>query len=109
MTKFINLTPHTINILNGHDQEIMVIPASGTISRCSQREEILSEIDGISITRQVFGEVQDVPEPREGTIFIVSRMVASALPDRRDLMIPGPLVRDDQGQPRGCRGLSVVF
>lgn len=107
---FVNLTPHAINILNDQGQEILVVPPSGTVARCQQREEVLFVIDGISITHQVFtDEVQNVPEPQEGTMFIVSRLVASALPDRRDLMIPGPLVRNDQGQPIGCRGLSVVF
>lgn len=106
---FKNLTPHAINILDDQGQEILVVPASGVIARCSQREEVLSVIDGITVTRQTFGEVQDLPEPEEGTNYIVSRLVASALPERRDLLIPGPLVRDDQGQPRGCRGLSVVY
>lgn len=110
MVNFVNLTPHDVNIFDDHDQEIMAIPASGTIARRSQREEILFVIDGIPITHQVFGEVQDLPEPQEDTIFIVSRLVAVALPDRRYLMIPGPIsVRDENGQPRGCHGLSVVF
>ena len=108
MANFINLTPHTINILNEHDQEIMAIPANGIVARCSLSEETVMMIDGINVTRQTFGDVFDLPEPQEGTFFIVSRLVAMAAPDRLDLLIPGPLVRNDQGQPIGCHGLSVV-
>lgn len=108
MANFVNLTPHTINILNEHDQEIMAIPANGIVARCSQSEETVMTIDGINVTRQTFGDVFDLPEPQEGTFFIVSRLVAMAAPDRLDLLIPGPLVRNDQGQPIGCHGLSVV-
>jgi hypothetical protein len=51
-----------------------------------------------------YGEVTDLPEPEEGTIYIVSGMVAAAAP-RPDVMSPGTLVRDDQGKPMGCLGL----
>lgn len=108
MANFVNLTPYTINILNENDQEIMTIPASGIVARYSQSEETVMTIDGINVTRQTFGDVFDLPEPQDGSFFIVSRLVAMAAPDRLDLLIPGPLVRNDQGQPIGYRGLSVV-
>lgn len=106
---FLNLTPHTINILDRNDQEVMVIPAYGVIARCQQREEIVMTIEGIDVSRQNFGDVECLPEPQENIYYIVSRLVAMAAPDRHDLLIPGPLVRDENGQPRGCRGLSVVY
>lgn len=108
MANFVNLTPYTINILNENDQEIMAIPANGIVARYSQSEETVMTIDGINVTRQTFGDVFDLPEPQDGSFFIVSRLVAMAAPDRLDLLIPGPLVRNDQGQPIGYRGLSVV-
>lgn len=105
---FINLTPHAINVVR-EDGSILDIPVSGSIARCSQTEEVLRIEEGVKITRQSFGTVEGLPDPTPGTTFVVSRLVASALPDRHDLVCPGPLVRNDEGQPIGCKGLSVVF
>lgn len=104
--EFINLTPHVLNIFNG-DVEIMTLPASGVVARCTQKEEFVANINGITITRQTFGEVYDLPERKDGVRYIVSRMVAEAS-GRDDLLVPGPLVRGDNGQPIGCNGLSVI-
>lgn len=103
---FVNLTPHTINIFNC-DVEIMTLSTSGIVARCTQKEEIVGVIDGVVITRQVFSEVYDLPEKIDGVYYVVSRMVAEAS-GRDDLLVPGPLVRGDNGQPIGCNGLSVI-
>lgn len=105
--ELINLTPHTINVVVS-DGNIIDIPVSGIVARCSQSNELVGEINGIPVSRQIFGEVVDLPEAKEGVAFIVSRLVASACPERKDLLIPGPLVRDDEGRPVGCKGLSVL-
>lgn len=110
MMTLVNLTPHTINIVLGNGT--FDVPASGTVARCSQSETVLGTVvvDGIEIpiTGQSFGEVVDLPAPKDGVFYIVSRLVASACPSRSDLLIPGPMVRDDDGKVIGCRGLSRV-
>lgn len=102
----VSLLPHVTSIVIG--DSVTFIDPSGTVARCSQTEETVGEVDGIPLTRQTFGAVTGLPAPEEGTWFLVSRMVASALPDRHDLVIPGPLVRDEKGVVVGCRGLSVI-
>lgn len=99
-----NCTPHSLNVLVG--EEVIDLAPTGIVPRCSQSEVTAGEVAGIPVTRQVFGEVIDLPEPEEGVFFVVSRMVAAACPERRDLLIPGALVRDDEGRVVGCRGLS---
>lgn len=99
-----NCTPHSLNVLVG--EEVIDLAPTGIVPRCSQSEVTAGEVAGIPVTRQVFGEVIDLPEPEEGVFFVVSRMVAAACPERKDLLIPGPLVRDDEGRVVGCRGLS---
>lgn len=106
MAHLINLTPHVINILSSDGEHLMDVPVSGTIARCSQSNVVVGSVAGIPITQQSFGEVVDLPEPQEDTFYIVSRLVAAACPERRDLLIPGPLVRDSEGRPCGCDGLS---
>lgn len=112
MTTLVNLTPHCINVVSEDGSRLYDVPVSGTVARCSQSETHLFDLQvaGISIpvTGQSFGEVVDLPAPQPETFYIVSRLVAAACPDRNDLLVPGPLVRNDEGQPVGCRGLSRV-
>lgn len=103
--KFINLTPHEINIYEG-DKLVKTVPASGKVARRDQREEVLGKVDGITITEQFFYTTSGVPSQKEGIAYIVSRIVAEAFTFRDDLFIPGPMVRDGNGRVIGCQGLS---
>lgn len=102
---FVNLTPHALNIFDG-DVEVLTIAPSGTVARCTQKDELDTELDGVKIFKQVFGDVVDLPEPKEGVFFVVSRLVANAAAGRDDLLVPGALKRNEQGQPVGCMGLA---
>lgn len=97
-----NFTPHVINIVDGPS-----IPSDG-VARCTQQDIPVAVIDGVQVTHQVFGDVVGLPDPQDGVFLIVSRLVAAACPDRKDLLVPGPLVRDNAGQPIGCRGLAIA-
>lgn len=103
----INCTPHDLNIVR-EDGSILTIAPSGIIPRCTQMAEVICSLDGIAVTRQVFGEVYDLPAPKPDTYLVVSRLVASAAKGRKDLLVPGPMVRGDDGRPCGCKGLSVI-
>lgn len=106
--EFVNLCPHQIDVIRADGSTVSYVP-SGTVARCSQTERVVDEVDGIVITTQSFGEITGLPDPVDGTMYIVSRLVAAAVPERHDLVIPGPLVRNPEtGQPSGCRGLSVL-
>lgn len=76
--------------------------------RVTQTQVVVDKIDGIEITRQKFGEVYDLPPYEEGTFWIVSRIVAEAARDRKDLLIPGPQIKGEDGTVVGCKGLSVL-
>lgn len=122
--KIINLTPHEINIhipnvwdMEGlpnlemnvdHGITTVTIPASGTIARCKTERKVIGNIDGIQITSTVFGEVEGLPEPKEGVVYIVSSLVAQAAKDRTDVFIPDDTVRDEQGNIIGCRSLGRI-
>jgi hypothetical protein len=106
--KFINLTPHTINIFDeGGKEQVLSTPPSGTIARCTVENIKIDEKKGIPLFKSSFGEVIDLPDPKDGTIYIVSMLIRSALPNRKDLASPGQLLRDEDGRPIGCKGLSV--
>lgn len=98
---FINLTPHTVNIVNGPS-----IPSTG-IARCSTTSTNVGEHEGITLTCVTYGAVEGLPEPQEGVIYIVSALVRAAVPNRRDVASPGELARDSAGNVIGCRNLVV--
>jgi len=113
--KLVNLTPHEIVLVR--DDVRLVFPPSGTVARCEVLREELYRIvvandDGsevsIPITSVVFGDVTGLPLDEDGTMYIVSSLVAQALPNRDDLLIPDDTVRDEHGRIVGCRSLSEV-
>jgi hypothetical protein len=52
--------------------------------------------------------VLDLPDPQPEVAYVVSRLLASALPDRDDLFFPGLEVRDSEGHILGCRWLGTL-
>jgi hypothetical protein len=101
-TTFVNLTPHEINVVL--DDEIKSFSKSGTIARVSEESTLVAWIGGCPIFESKWGDVIDLPEAEEGIVFIVSAMVRSAVPNRRDVVSPGNPVRDAEGRVIGCRG-----
>ena len=93
MKTFINLTPHAVRLNNGTEFQ-----ASGTIARVTSS---FTDFDSDGVATVVFGEVQNLPEPAENTLYIVSALVLSAS-KRADLVAPATghpeTVRNEKGQ-----------
>jgi hypothetical protein len=100
VTRFINLTPHTINEVNSK----LSFEPSGMVARVSSEYKEIDRVNETPIYKVEFGEVVDLPEPESDTVYIVSGMVLDAVKYRNDLVAPGQLVRDSNGQPIGCNG-----
>jgi hypothetical protein len=100
-----NLTPHDIKIVLPAG-DVRVIAKSGTVARVATTRAAGPEVDGIPTSMTSFGEVEGLPAPKRGTVYVVSGMVAARCSDRDDVFAPGELVRDDAGNVVGCRGLS---
>ena len=108
MKKLVNLTPHEVNIVldNG---ETVTVPASGQLARVSAKTVRADfSINEIPVTQTLYGEVEGLPDPEEGTAFIVSQLVASRVPTRYDVYIPNEAIRDEAGRIIGCRSLGRV-
>jgi hypothetical protein len=108
MIKIINTTPHPVNlILDG--KEIVFQPefpvrvksetiSSGNISWHGQE---------IPLTRTLFGHVEGLPEFKEDVLYIVSQLIKDRLQDRKDLLVPSEIVRNDKGHIIGCKAFSI--
>lgn len=101
----INLTPHNINIYNENGDPVLIVKPTGTIARIGEKREKTGTILGFPIFKTIVGEPESCPPQIEDTIYIVSGMFRSHV-NRSDLYQPGELLRDGEGRPIGCIGLS---
>lgn len=116
---FINLTPHKINI-HGTNGTLAVEP-SGKSLRVSSESKLVRVDQGIEFYSVDYGAVEmidndtkgvvgSLPDNQDGVVYIVSGQCLEAvkqMTSRNDFAAPGELVRDDKGQPVGCKGLRV--
>lgn len=99
MERLINLTPHTVTVQLG--EKVVEFPPSGQIARVGVEYTPTDEVGGIPVVRATTGAVEGLPDPAEGVYYIVSAMVAQALPQRHDLLAPDTgagAVRDETGR-----------
>ncbi len=109
----INLTPHKIDVVCPYGT-ISIMP-SGKVARVTTTDTLIGHVymmyNGsevpVPVNETKFGQVVDLPEPEEGTFYIVSRIVKNAVPERTDVLVPGNLVRDAAGVIIGCNGFSL--
>ena len=114
MIKLVNLTPHAVVIFNAQNEIVLTIPPSDQMARCAAVREVLDEVElannlRVPITQITLGALADLPEPQEGTIFIVSLNAAKAakLAGRMDdIVVPDDTVRDPTGRIIGCRAFA---
>lgn len=115
MSKIVNLTPHTINEATTGK----AFPPSGFVLRTETKRTELERLDGIPVYSTLYGKLTGWPDKIESdTVFIVSTMIARQAKleyeeriDRQDSVrfcSPGELVRDDEGNPIGCRGFNLA-
>lgn len=107
--KIINLTPRDITVVaDGTTIILETIPVSGVVARVGMEEEDLGRDGNIRFMRMRPGRPVNVPEPRPGVLFIVSRAVQEACPDRHDLIVPTHMVKSpDRRTIIGCAAFSV--
>ena len=105
--ELINMTPHPIFIVK--DGEVIIsIPATGNLIRLtSNTVDTGIRVNGIAITTTQFGEPIGLPDMSEGKFYIVSQLVKSALPNRKDLLVPAEVQRDSNGNIIGCLSLGI--
>lgn len=100
--KFINLTSHSITeVTTG-----MTIPRSGIVARVKTQCDKVATHLGVPIYETTLnGDIEGLPEPEEGTVYIVSSLVLNSIPiNRVDVVAPGNVQRDHKRRIVGCIG-----
>lgn len=115
-----NLTPHPVIMAGPHGIPLTYAPETPTPRVAEVREYLGVVHEGTAADEYIevplvyplyrvrLGAVSDLPDEEPGVRLIVSRMVAEARPDRRDLLIPYDLIRDDQGRIKAARAFSTI-
>lgn len=107
MATIINMTPHPVTIVTADGQVVNTFPKGENTIRLAVKTVAAGELDGVKLTKTEFGEAQGLPEFVEGTYYIVSQLVKTALSDRTDLLVPAEVVRDTNGNILGCQSLGI--
>lgn len=110
--KFVNLTPHKISIWISDEHGKIDIEPTAPPARIAQRDELIgfTEIEGwtIPLVKTYYGQVENLPEPIEDTVYITSALVA-AIVKREDVVSPdtGPSAVREAGQIVAVRRLVM--
>lgn len=102
---FINLTGHPLDLTDGV-HVIRLLPAGRARIRTSMRQKVTFVGDGGLLLPGLESEhiqIDDLPEPSPGIVYIVSGMVADAA-NRADVWAPARKLRSEQGI-KGARAL----
>ena len=99
MVRYINLSPHTLNMVDVGD-----IPASGIVARVAEDRTPEGHIR--------LGGIIGLPDPEEGTVYVVARPLAVAMAlsgyTREDVVVVDRLVRNDAGVIIGASGFARI-
>jgi hypothetical protein len=86
--QFVNLTPEVINLVyDAGDNWIASIPPSGKVARVSTNQESIGKLAEWPVWGITSPKVVDLPEPKEGFCYLVSKEVAQ-LAKRHDVLVP---------------------
>lgn len=123
----INCTPHDVAIYNVSDcilncgrlylhekadmeypEPLRVYAAAKEPARMHLVQRDPGMADGIMVYCWAPYGITGLPEPKPGTYYIVSKMLAQAYPKREDFIFPGTLVYDAEDNVVGCIDFSRV-
>lgn len=110
--RIINCTPHAIVVVDNRGKEIGRFPASTTPARVTIQYTYLADVEAdegfiVPLSDVMYGNIENLPDQKDNTMYIVSGMVKEAMPKRGDLLAPVDLYRNEAGQVIGCRSLRV--
>ena len=106
--EIINLTKFDVTLITRNDGTKEVFKPSGTIAKCIIQKEGLLLENGFEVIHEQVKGVTGLPPEKPDTVYLVTKMVAMSAPDRRDLRIPGKIVKKD-GEVIGAYGMVAVY
>lgn len=116
--EIVNLTPHPFTLYH-NGQPVMELPKAAQPARVAVERDLVKQFSirrlgggyqTVSVYASTFGDIQHLPEPEDGVVYVASRIVATAASEqgRTDVLCPDETVRDPEGRIVGCRSLARV-
>ena len=108
MKKLVNLTPHDVTLVR-MDGTAVIIPRSDKIARVEENFELEDICMNIPLSVVTYGEITELPEPQENTLYIVSSFVfnAAVAKGRKDCCYPAMFDRDENGKIIAVKTLVI--
>jgi hypothetical protein len=96
--ELINLTPETFDIADANGNITMILYPSGNVAKVYIHHKVTQTIFGIPVTSEAYFEIIDLPNPKDGVMYIVSEEVARVV-KRPDVVFPkiGPAIINKNG------------
>jgi hypothetical protein len=119
--QLVNLTPHSLHLYSDEGNYISTFESRGQIRLGSSFQEVerrhFSNAEGSIPIKDMFfddsayieidgQQYNTLPEPKEDTVYVVSKMVKNAFPEREDFFVVSETVRDENGKICGFKSLS---
>jgi hypothetical protein len=100
----INLTPHRV-LIYGAPSGPQAFHPTGVVAEAELKRSTRNVLDIPCFLEGPQGAVDGIPAQEElGVLYIVLDRVRTALASRRDLVSPGPEIRNEQGVVLGYQG-----
>lgn len=104
--KFVNLIGHEITI-SGH----ATLPKADKPCRVETEQMVIGKLAGIPIVKTEFKKLVNLPDPEDGTYYIVSRLCMDYIPFIREDVFcvdtGSTAIRDENGQVVAVTQLSI--
>ena len=104
--KFVNLIGHDITI-SGY----ATLPKCNNPCRVETQHMIIGKLGGVPIAKTEFMKIVNLPDPEDGTYYIVSRIVMDYVPFKREDVFcvdtGSTAIRDENGQVVAVTQLSI--
>jgi hypothetical protein len=103
--KFVNLIGHEITI-SGY----ATLPKCEKPCRIDTQERVIGKLSNIPIVKTYFKGISNLPDPEEGTYFIVNRIIMDYIPILREDVFcvdTGPTAIRENGQVVAVTQLSI--
>lgn len=110
--RLVNLCPHFVEVLATDGKTIITLDPAEKPARVNNARRTLGFLTvgdtAVRVTALRSFEVRGLPDPVDGVYYVVSSIVAQALPEREDLLVPGNLVRSTKGEKIRARELMRI-
>lgn len=101
--------------LTGHDLHLphlgLTLPAESSAAKTTQVQKLVGVIEGIPLYDIEYTNIAGLPEPQEGTLYIVSAVTLNAVrtlyPERLDCVATAKPIKDHNGNTVGCGALRM--